>query len=873
MKKFFLCLALALPTIATAQRVDLNMTGRPEREVNAEGFTPWAVADRGDATLQIDQLKLTLKGTAGNQSTGLRATWWKQGVRTGMPLIGDGIVPLEASSTNKDAKPQGKRRQVKENQGTKSITLTLDGLTAGHHTLLAYHNIVDGYNLPAAPIDVWVNGQKVLSNVRQSVRANDLEASGRSYIGFEAQSGQPVNITYSMAATKEGDVQPAGLCINALVIDEANPDDMASHPYPDNGELHADADHGMLLLSWKGAAKATKHHLYLGTSPNDMKEVSQTNDTYYRLDKPSNLNTYYWRVDEEDSQGAVTRGTTWNFRTRHLAFPGAEGYGKYATGGRGGSVYHVTSLDDDPKNPQPGTLRHALTRAKGPRTIVFDVAGTITLKARLTCSEPFVTIAGQTAPGRGIMLRGCPMGMASEGITRFMRIRLGHKKLVNGVIPGERNGQSYGAEAGSSMETTLGGMDGMGMAGNDNSIMDHCSISWTIDEAFSSRNAQSLTLQHTLISEALNVAGHPNYPAGKAHGFAGTIGGGENTSQLKVGSYHHNLLAHCEGRNWSISGGLTGDGTYDGHHDIFNNVVYNWGGRATDGGSHEINFVNNYYKMGPATQQKYTFRLQLEGTGKGQQSAYVNGNIRQEAGNGALTEDALGVTYRYELSHNQKLSWQPFVSVPFFPSLANVESARNAYKNVLSDVGCNEPGLDNHDERMIRETLTGTTSTKGSRSGKPGLIDSEEDAGCEGYDGLNIVEARHPEGFDSDGDGMPDWWEKAKGLNANEPDNNGDPDGDGYTNLEDYLNWMGSPHIMMNGDKKMAIDMKKYFAGYNNEPRFTVEGASNLQLKPGKNGLYTLQTRNFKGFTTLTVTATDADNWGSMTRTIGVYVE
>lgn len=168
-------------------------------------------------------------------------------------------------------------------------------------------------------------------------------------------------------------------------------------------------------------------------------------------------------------------------------------------------------------------------------------------------------------------------------------MRLGHKETNGGTI---------------SDEDKVNGLDGMGMAGNDNAIMDHCSISWTIDEAFSSRNAKSLTLQRTLISEALNVAGHPNYSAGTAHGYAATIGGGEMSATLKVGSYHHNLLAHCEGRNWSLSGGLDGVGAYDGHHDVFNNVVYNWGGRATDGGSHEVNFVNNYYKMGPATTQR-----------------------------------------------------------------------------------------------------------------------------------------------------------------------------------------------------------------------------------------------------------------------------
>ena len=169
--------------------------------------------------------------------------------------------------------------------------------------------------------------------------------------------------------------------------------------------------------------------------------------------------------------------------------------------------------------------------------------------------------------------------------------------------------------------------DGMGMAGNNHSIIDHCSISWTIDEAFSSRNGKNLTLQRTLIAEALNIAGHSNYSHGSAHGFAASIGG-------DVGSFHHNLLAHCNGRNWSMAGGLDGDGYYAGRLDIFNNVVYNWGDRATDGGAHEVNFVNNFYKKGVATSQHYMLTAQLEGKGKGSQSYYYSGNILQHTNGG-----------------------------------------------------------------------------------------------------------------------------------------------------------------------------------------------------------------------------------------------
>ena len=194
-----------------------------------------------------------------------------------------------------------------------------------------------------------------------------------------------------------------------------------------------------------------------------------------------------------------------------------------------------------------------------------------------------------------------------------------------------------------------------------------------------------------------------------------------------------------------MSGGLDGAGAYDGHHDMFNNVVYNWGGRACDGGTHEGQFVNNYYKEGVATHQSILLKADLEGTGTGSQSYYVNGNIREEL-DGTRTQDALDNTYKYTVSNGQTVNWTVFVDKPFFPSYATIESAETAFKTVLSDVGANQPFLDNHDERMINETLNGTYSTVGSRSGIKGLIDSEEDSGCEGFTGLNITTDNRPEG-------------------------------------------------------------------------------------------------------------------------------
>src|SRR6188768_2809958 len=159
-------------------------------------------------------------------------------------------------------------------------------------------------------------------------------------------------------------------------------------------------------------------------------------------------------------------------------------------------------------------------------------------------------------------------------------------------------------------------LDGMGMASSDDCIIDHCSISWTLDEAFSSRGAHNITLQRTLISEALNEAGHKKYPTGTQHGYAASIGG-------DIGSFHHNLLAHCAGRNWSLAGGLDKATRHAGRLDIRNNVVFNWGHRTTDGGARQVNFVNNYYKPGPASDIKVYLRPQFEHPDFGPQQYYV----------------------------------------------------------------------------------------------------------------------------------------------------------------------------------------------------------------------------------------------------------
>lgn len=425
-----------------------------------------------------------------------------------------------------------------------------------------------------------------------------------------------------------------------------------------------------------------------------------------------------------------------------LAFPAAEGYGRFARGGRGGRVLHVTNLDDR----GPGSLRAAV-EAEGPRTVVFDVSGLITLESRIVVRNPYLTIAGQTAPAKGICVRGHNLGLYAthDVVVRFMRVR-----------PGNISGET---------------LDGMGMAYSDRCILDHCSISWTLDEAFSSRGAKNITLQRTLISEALNAAGHRKYPPGTEHGYAASIGG-------LVGSFHHNLLAHCAGRNWSLAGGLDERKRHTGWLDIRNNVVFNWKDRTTDGGAERVQFVNNYYRPGPATKTRFVIRPELEWVRQyGPQRYFVAGNVLE--GQVAAAERLGGLRPWPDTPLDEYIQ-----DAPFFEPHVSTQSAEEAYADVLADVGCNVPRLDDHDRRVIDEVRSGECRFRGSQTGLPGLPDSQDDVG--GWE--EYPEERRPDDWDADQDGMPDAWERQRQLDPRDPlDGNLDRDGDGYTNLEEYL--------------------------------------------------------------------------------------
>lgn len=814
------------------------MEGRKETEVNEPGYSPWYVSRVHSESITLSGISFTLTATAPISNATFRTSWSKALVQS----------PYYARLVNDGVKIDNDILLENPGKGA-NMELAISGLSVGKHTIQTYHNVwQDTATRNFCPINVYLNDSLVHSTIYRSIQVkNSTDATLLLTEMLVTQAGEEMVLRFESVTDfipYEGKAKDLNVNINAFELNAVDVSKQAREPVPVDGDIHANADSGFFFLQWKPAigGNVESHALYFGTdsatvaSATDddsvlFKGLLPLEETEFRINGLYSMNNYYWRVDETDSTGLTTQGEVWSFRPRQLAFRGAEGYGRFATGGRGGKVVEVTNLNDD----GPGSFREAITNDIGPRTIVFSVSGIIVLNSRLVLKDRYVTIAGQTAPGKGICIRQAPLGLGSESITRFIRVRLGA-------------GATY---------------DGMGMAGNNHSIIDHCSVSWTIDEAFSSRNGKNLTLQRTLISEALNIAGHSNYPEGSAHGFAASIGG-------DVGSFHHNLLAHCMGRNWSLAGGLDGDGYYAGRLDIFNNVVYNWGYRATDGGAFEVNFVNNFYKQGIATSQYTMLKAQLEGKGKGSQSYYYSGNMMQNA-NGMYACDGTNNTCgrAIEIDPSQTVDWEVFVDEPFFPSHARIESARDAYKSVLSDVGCTLPVFDNHDKRIIRETLTGTYTYMGSKTRIGGIIDHQNDAG--GYE--DYPEHTRPADFDTDHDGLPDWWENLHGSNPNSvlgdySDSNADPDKDGYTVLEDYLEWMSLPHFYLQEGVSDTIELSVFFAGYA-DPTYNGDNAADYDVSFMGSTLLITPDLDANGISYLNITAEDQEG-SAMSRILGV---
>jgi pectate lyase len=407
-------------------------------------------------------------------------------------------------------------------------------------------------------------------------------------------------------------------------------------------------------------------------------------------------------------------------------FPGAVGFGAKAKGGRGGAVLFVENLNDS----GPGSLRAAL-EAEGPRTILFRTSGTITLKSEIIVRNPFLTIAGQTAPGGGIAIKidgksdiGAINIETHDVIIQHLRVRPGP------AIKGSVNG------------------DAIQMLENAHDvIIDHCSLSWSTDEVISGwYDARDITVQRCIISEALHDSVHQKGP----HGM-GMLFGDKNKSV----TIHQNLLAHNNQRNPRLNPEVKG------RFQVNNNVIYNWGQIASEmTDDAEINLTGNFYKSGPSSRPERGVAVD------GKVKIYPKDNISPIRPNATQPEDAIIKPWE------EKMDRRKFaVSAPFSAPSLMILSATETYEAVLANVGATRPKLDSVDQRILSDVKNGT--------GK--IINHPSEVG--GWP--KLATGKPP--ADRDNDGMPDVWEKAQGLNPEDASDRHATGKSGYTRLEEYL--------------------------------------------------------------------------------------
>jgi hypothetical protein len=460
----------------------------------------------------------------------------------------------------------------------------------------------------------------------------------------------------------------------------------------------------------------------------------------------------------------ISTGTIYS--QNQLAFPTAEGYGKHTVGGRGGMVFEVTNLNDAGE----GSLRAAV-EAKGPRTVVFRVSGTIALKSDLRIKNPNITIAGQTAPGDGIAIRTYPLLIdANDVIIRYIRVRLGN----------ESNEDS----------------DAVTSRFTKNIILDHVSASWSIDETMSIYHGENVTVQWCIISESLYMSKHVKGD----HGYGGIWGSNYST-------FHHNLIANHSSRNVRFASGCQ-------NVDYRNNVVYNWGFKSTYGGEvaqvgaeqkfgfSNINMIANYYKPGPATVEDVSNQLANPWSRNGDSDYgkwYLADNVM--VGSPEVTKDnwkgvVPSLTAIKGVQEEKPINLEAIPSLklnkPWEAMPINQQTAEEAFQAVLKNAGSVLPKRDAVDARITNEALTGIATFEGATykkqhkvadiSKKTGIIDTQEDVG--GWPELKST----PAPVDTDHDGMPDAWEKKNKLNPKDPSDGNKLAADGYTMLENYLN-------------------------------------------------------------------------------------
>ena len=705
-----------------------------------------------------------------------------------------------------------------------TLRLIIKGMKPGAHTLLAYHSASNHGTQPAM-VKAQVNGVDACEPVQMSTfdgtNWQGVDDIAQTFVSFTAVDGQDVVIDYVPVPVDGVEYTNKRVYVNGIVFDAVDPNMKVTNMSPLNNSLHIDAPDRSVTLTWKGSASAASHRVMLGTSADALQEVQNTTAESYVATGLSPLNVYYWRVDEVPAAGAAVEGEVFSFRINQLAFPGAEGYGRYAFGGRGGQVVHVTSLEDDGTE---GTLRWALETVTGPRTVVFDVSGVIALNKPITVNESYVTIAGQTAPGDGIMIRGGYLYLGNESITRFIRHRAG-------LIINEDKGTGY---------------SGITMQGRNNAIVDHASVGWATAETMKAAGGytEDITVQNTIIAEALTNG----MPGEDGFGF-GFEAGGES------GSFHHNLMANNHYGNPSVSGGMNPALQWLGQEEYYNNVAYNWGSGAAAGAASKVNFAGNYYKAGPATSAEVSkiLSINVPKNGTGTMDYYVNGNVLEKGGTLTTAElYSVSLVKDEETGEPKEGGYVPNVSeeTKVVDNGATYETAQTAYARVLSEAGASLK-RDATDKRVIKDVISGTATKT-----ENGMIATVEDSD---YDVYEIV--KRGDDFDANQNGIADWYESATGKT----DAQADPDGDGYTNLEDYLNYMATPNQIIAAGETATFDLTDYFAGVS-DGTFAVEGKGAIEGTT----LKIATTAADKGFLQAQVTATKGDV--KVIRTFNIYL-
>lgn len=432
------------------------------------------------------------------------------------------------------------------------------------------------------------------------------------------------------------------------------------------------------------------------------------------------------------------------------AFSGAEGFGRETTGGRGGKVIEVTNLNDS----GPGSLREAIN-AIGARTVVFRVSGRIILSSSLVIRNGSLTIAGQSAPGDGICISNNTVTVDADNvIIRYLRFRLGDEAKVENDALNGRNRQ--------------------------NIIIDHCSMSWSVDETSSFYDVKNFTMQWCIISESLYASVH-----GKGnHGYGGIWGG-------QGATFHHNLLSDHTNRNPRFNGSRYSKRPDLEVVDFRNNVIYNWGNSVYGGEGGSANMVNNYYKAGPATTSSTAKYRILQYTGWYYDASvrpdtlyggkfYIAGNYVHGYPNATADNWGVGVQRDGNATVAQVAAARQAAPFQFAP--VRTQTAEEAYAAVLDSAGAILPRRDAVDTRIVSEVRTGVETFGGAYGTARGIIDTHTILGpWPAY-----TSATAP--MDTDHDGMPDEWETAKGLNPAVADHNKRNLSTGYDNLEVYLN-------------------------------------------------------------------------------------